>query len=262
MTRSDALDTLIHRVRRAQGLSLFLDYDGTLVPIGRRSAPTRPETAVLDLLADLAQVVAIQTVILSGRTLSSLADLLPVPGLILAGIYGLEVQIEGNKLERGPASARLRPIIARVKLDWERKVGARPGCAIEDKGLSVALHADGVDPVEAAGLMQAGRQAVADWLPAKEFRFIGGGDYLEVAPAEADKARAVDWFLDQSHRPDRLPVYFGDDANDDAAFASVRRRGGLTIGVGTRYNFENAGTIIASPAEVRAWLEQILIATR
>ncbi len=258
MTGPAELDRISRHLRSGLGLCLFLDYDGTLVPIGRRPAPTEPEAAVLGLLTGLAQAPAIQTIVLSGRTLSSLAALLPVPGITLAGTYGLEIQIAGDRRVRGPAWDCVRPTIARVKSEWERQFGAHPGCAIEDKGLSVALHADGVDPGEAAGLMQAARLALAEWLPAQDFRFIGGGDYLEAVPAAADKAQAVDWFLDQSPRPDRLPVYFGDDANDDGAFAAVRRRGGLTIGVGTRYTFQNAVTVIDSPAVVRAWLEKIL----
>ena len=88
----------------------------------------------------------------------------------MAGVYGLEIQIEGKRFTRGAPLALLRPILfERVKSEWEATIRGRPGFLIEDKGHTIALHAAAAPAPEADRVVTAARVALAEWLPAQEF---------------------------------------------------------------------------------------------
>ena len=258
MNDPEVLQAIHGHLGRGGGLNLFLDYDGTLMPIGGGPSELRSEPALVDLLRGLARCPATPTTVLSARPLAALNVLFPIPELTLAGVYGLEIQINGEHLSRAAPLPQVRPVLEHLKSRWEQMIAGRAGCWVEDKGLAVALHADGAAPAESARLMQAARSDAAGWLAAKDFVMRGGGNYLEVAPGAADKGQAVDWLLRHTPRPDLLPVCFGDDDNDDQAFAVVQRRGGLTIGVGQRCALPHALARVELPDRVRQVLHGIL----
>jgi len=68
----------------------------------------------------------------------------------------------------------------------------------------------------------------------------------------------VAWLLDQIHDPGALPVYFGDDDKDEEAFAVIRHRGGIPVGVGARFPLAQALARLPSPEAARAWLRSFL----
>ncbi len=79
------------RVRNASKVLLFLDYDGTLVPI----RPT-PELARLSperkkILAGLARLPAFNVGILTGRSLKNIRTAVKIPGMFFAANYGLAI---------------------------------------------------------------------------------------------------------------------------------------------------------------------------
>lgn len=258
MRESNILTGILRHLRAGGRLALFLDYDGTLVPIARTPGEARPDDALLALLADLARAPAFDAIVLSGRPLASLQAMLPVPGLTLAGTYGVEVRRDGKVVTRGVDAAQIRPVVEQVKSEWARLIAERGGFMLEDKGLAIALHARWAEPAEAGFVLETARAAATRLLPGQHFRILGGDRFLEAAPAAAHKGQTVDWLLDQRHDPGVLPVYFGDDDKDEEAFAVVRRRGGLPIGVGARFPLESALERLPSPEAVRAWLRKFL----
>jgi trehalose 6-phosphate phosphatase len=259
MNGARELEAVDRHVRAGRGLNLFLDYDGTLVPIGRgpRELVVEPELAAL--LAGLARYPGFSATVLSARPLSALVALFPIPELNLAGLYGLEIQLEGQRINRGEPPERVRPVLEQLKARWTRLIAGRSGFWIEDKGLGVALHASGAEPAEARDLVRTAREAAAGWLYLKNFLILGGDDYLEVVPGGANKGQAVTWLLAHNkQRPGRLPVYFGDDDNDDQAFAVIQRAGGVAVGVGARFPLPHATTHVESPVVVRQYLKGLL----
>ncbi len=140
MADSPVLHKIIAHRRGGGRLTLLLDYDGTLVPIAPTPDEALPDNVLLDLLKDLTGIPMTDTIILSGRPLESLRSMLPIPGLILAGTYGLELQ-RGDGVSAGQAPEQIRPIIARIQASWRELIDGRDGFLLEDKGLAVALHA-------------------------------------------------------------------------------------------------------------------------
>ncbi|WP_376792471.1 trehalose-phosphatase [Thermoflexus sp.] len=258
MRGSEILMRILGHLQAGGRLVLFLDYDGTLVPIARTPAEAQPDGELLGLLADLARAPTFDPILLSGRPLAALEAMLPVPGLTLAGTYGVEIRRGGRTIVRGADPAQVRHVVEQVKAEWECLTWGRSGFLLEDKGLAIALHARWAEPAEADLVLEAARAVVMPLLLPHHFRILTGDRFLEVAPAAAHKGQAVDWVLDQIRNPNALPVYFGDDDKDEEAFAVVRRRGGIPIGVGERFPLRSALGHLPSPEDVRVWLRRFL----
>ncbi len=232
---------------------LFLDYDGTLVPIAPSPDQARPDAALLELLAQLARGNVFRTVILSGRPLSALQAMLPVPGLMLAGLYGVETQMPDASVQRYIEPAELRSTIEKVKTAWTDLVRGRAGFLVEDKGSAVALHARFAAEADAEEVLPQAQSIASRLMRAGHFRLLGGQRFLEVAPAAAHKGKTVARLLAHGDW-NGLSVYFGDDDKDEEAFAIVQEHGGIPIAVGPR-ELAHAQECLPSPAAVREWLQ-------
>ncbi|MBN1438250.1 MAG: bifunctional alpha,alpha-trehalose-phosphate synthase (UDP-forming)/trehalose-phosphatase [Anaerolineales bacterium] len=237
---------------------IFLDFDGTLVPIARSPEEAVPDRGLLDLLSRLAGNGMFRPVILSGRPLSSLRRMFPINGLMLAGTYGIEIQTADGTLLRRPDTERLRPALETIAREWKHLTKDRAGFLIEDKGMAVALHARFADEADAQVVLKTARAAAETFLDGRDFRLLGGDRFLEAAPANASKRRTVDWLLDGYGSPRMLPVYFGDDDKDEEAFGAVRRRGGIPVVVGSRQPETRALIRLQNPQAVRERLEAFL----
>lgn len=262
MTSSGAEPAALARVRRhleAGGRAWrFLDYDGTLVPIAPAPDEARPDAALLALLSGLGADPRLRVAVLSGRSLASLQAMLAVPGLVLAGTYGLEVQIAGIREEAQAGTAALRPVIVRVIQAWAGLVGERAGFLVEDKGLAVALHARWAAPADAGWVLPRARALLETVAAAAPVRILGGERFLELAPAMAHKGQAVEWLARRLPWPRAEMAYFGDDDKDEEAYAVVRRLGGVPIAVGPRQHRVGALGWLPSPDAVRRWLASLL----
>ncbi len=239
-------------------LTLFLDYDGTLVPIAPTPAEAVPDQELLDLLGRLSEAELVRTIILSGRPLDELQHMLPVPGITLCGLYGVETAMNGNTVVRQPSQDGNRQSIERMREGWTTLTRGLTGFLLEDKGQALALHARWAEPAQAEHVLAAARDMATDMLDLHVFRLLDGDRYLEVAPASADKGETVEWLLSEYPLERDLTLYFGDDNKDERAFSIVQRHGGYAIGVGQRYALPGVDERVSSPNEVREWIRWIL----
>jgi trehalose 6-phosphate phosphatase len=249
---------ILAHLRDGGHLTLFLDYDGTLVPIAPTPAEAVPDPELAELLTRLSQAPAIRTVIISGRPLQDLVRMLPVNGLNFAGLYGVEMQMRDTSLVREPLRDGNREVIARVRDKWARLSDGLAGFLLEDKGQALALHARWAEASQAQRVLRAARDAATDLVDFHSFPLLDGDRYIEIAPANANKGETVEWLLSQHPIPGDLPVAFGDDNKDEAAFAVIQRRGGYAVGVGHRYPLPEVDDRVESPEVVRAWLRAFI----
>jgi trehalose 6-phosphate phosphatase len=207
--------------------AFLVDFDGSLAPIVDDPSAARPLPAAAVALRRLVPHLGCAAVV-SGRPATFLAEQLPVPGLLLVGLYGLEQVVDGE-LRRDPRALAYVDAVAAAAADLDALL---PGLLVERKGdLAVTVHwrrspdradeaMDAVSAVSAAHGLEApmrGRMAM-------ELR----------PPVPVDKGSVVTDVVTGMH----AAAFAGDDEGDVAAFAELARlhRGGelgagVSIGV-------------------------------
>jgi trehalose 6-phosphate phosphatase len=260
MMSQDAVD-VAGRLRQAERIWLFLDYDGTLADFAPTPEHVLPDPELVALITRLARHPQLRVAVVSGRRLSHVQRLVPVMGVMLAGTYGIELQTaEGERVDRLEYGA-IRPPLETVKPQWVNLLAGHEGFFLEDKGWSLALHARFADELESDRVLaEARRIAIRDIEEAAPglFRLLGGHKFLEIGPQLAHKGRTVEYLLSQYLWPGSLPVYLGDDDKDEEAFGVIKAQGGLAVVVASEPRETLADLRLPSTQAARRWLGTLL----
>lgn len=232
-------------------LLLLLDYDGTISPIVSAPAAARPHRAAPRLIARLAaRPDRLRVAIVSGRRIAQLRKFLGLgDGLLMAGVHGLELTDRRGRVFFAPGAGHCLAELEKVRRWIAANVPDSAGFVIEDKQVSIALHYRNAGRAAAAAIRRRLRRYLSSQASGLK---IGRGKMLvEVMPAVANKG-AVVTALARGVGRSFLPVYFGDDATDEDAFAALRNCG-ITVLVGGRRR-SLARYRIGGPAQVVAVL--------
>jgi trehalose-phosphatase len=252
-----APDLVNKRLAQANRLWLFLDYDGTLADFAPTPEHVDLDLEVIDVLTRLVQRRDIRVAVVSGRQLGQIRLLLPVPGVLLAGTYGIELQTpDGKRIDR-VASDIIRPVLDDLKPRWERLIAGREGFFLEDKYWALALHARFADDDQANIVLENARRMANDAASLGPFRLLGGHKFLEIGPRLANKGQTVAYLLDHYSWPGAMPLYLGDDDKDEEAFGVIKARGGIAILVAKEPRNSQADCRLESPQAVRHWLQTL-----
>lgn len=239
----------------APRLWLILDYDGTLADFASTPDTVIPDPALIELLSGLSKLPQTKLAVVSGRRLEHIRNLVPVPGVILAGTYGLEIQWADGRIEHQLKLFEVRPFLEALKPRWEALLAKHAGFYLEDKNWSLAIHARAPDPQDVLGQAQA---LAVEAGPGDLFAVQRDGPFLEVRPRAATKAMTVRLIWEQDFQDNATPVMLGDDNKDEAAFAVVNELGGMTVQVRDQLKSSRAQYRLASPTQARAWLANLL----
>jgi trehalose-phosphatase len=250
------------RLDQSERFWLFLDYDGTLAEFAPTPDHVVPDPELANLIERLARHPQFQVAVVSGRRLGHVQELVPVPGVLLAGTYGVELQTsEGTRIDRLDYDS-LRPALDALKPRWSDLIAGRQGFFLEDKGWALALHARYAAEDETGHVLAAARHladAAADRVDAEPFRLLGGHKFLEIGPRLAHKGLTVAYLLDTRPWPGALPIYLGDDDKDEEAFGVINARGGIAVLVAAEPQETEAHLRLPSPQAARRWLEMLLV---
>jgi trehalose 6-phosphate phosphatase len=251
--------TVQKQVNDAAKLRIFLDYDGTLAEFGEAPDEIYPDPALIELLERLRNHPRMQVVIISGRRLSHIQTLVPIPGIMLAGTYGVEfVDLNGTRIERVDFK-EIRPTLARVKPLWFELIRPHQEIYLEDKGWALALHAKSVGQATAKETIRLARLILDEIaIPTDLFRVLGGHKFIEIAPKLANKGLAVGYFISRYPLEGALPIYIGDDDKDEEAFEVILQNEGIAIKVGSHVGETIAHLHLDSPESVRQFLVSLL----
>lgn len=235
----------------ARHTAFFLDFDGTLVDLAPTPDAVLVPDALKHLLATLRDAADGALAIVSGRSIESIDALLAPLVLPVAGLHGAEWRdAQGACVRQFDADARLPQMQAVL----EAAVRAHPGMLLETKQISLALHYRNAPEREAQAL-EAVQRAIAPFADA--FVLQPGKMVFEIKPAGVDKGRAIESLLAGTPFAGRTPCFAGDDLTDEAGFAVVNARGGLSIKIGEGNTV--AHTRLPSVAHLLAWLAQLAI---
>jgi trehalose 6-phosphate phosphatase len=250
------------RLAEANRLWLFLDYDGTLAEFAPTPEHVNPDPELVDLLTRLAEDPCFRVAVVSGRRLSHVQQLVPVPGILLAGTYGVELRLPGGERVDRSEYDIIRPALDSLKAQWGNLIAGRQGFFLEDKGWALALHARFAAENDTEWVLAEARRAATEAMGAASpgiFRLLGGHKFLEIGPGLAHKGRTVDDLLDRFPWPGALPLYLGDDDKDEKAFCVVKARGGIAVLVAAQPRDTEADWRLDSPQAARRWMETLAI---
>ncbi len=238
--------------------ALFLDVDGTLVPIARTPHEVRVADHLPGLLGRLRQSLGGALALVSGRSLLDIDALFAPLALPAAGLHGQERRrADGRLVPAGPVDMAALDDVRRVAIDY---ASTHAGVLVEDKGLSVALHYR-LAP-ELGPLVRALAQQIA--LQHPSLRLIDGRKVVEFVTRGSDKGGAITAFMTEAPFHGRRPVFAGDDVTDEDGFAAVNSAGGLSIKViGTEASPHQtrptrAQCQVGTVADLHAWLAAVV----
>lgn len=230
-------------------LTLLLDFDGTLVPIGPTPDAIEVTEELRALVAEAAERLEGRVALISGRSLDQLDELWgrSLWPVTVAASHGLELRHDGHR--RAPPPTNIFPRLIR---EIGKAFPAGDGVVIELKSFGVGLH---------YRLAPGRREAVRAWAQERAAEYdliIQPGDMVfELRLPGADKGDAVRTIMSLPHFAGSRPVYIGDDLTDIPAIAAARALGGSGIAVGERIA-AYADEVVASPAAVHDRIRALL----
>jgi trehalose-phosphatase len=242
---------------RGEKIYLFLDYDGTIVPLA-----ATPQKAVLTgkMAGRLRRIVknpAIIPVIVSGRALKDIKSMVKLPGIIYAGNHGLEIDYYGRYLSI-VADKGFEKRIQQLKNILNRELKGIRGVILENKGVSLGAHYRLVAGKEVSLVKKIFYKITKSFIKNKQLKIKPGKKVLEIVPAlNWDKGKFVKWLLDtEAEDKNKITVfYLGDDKTDEDAF-KVLGKNGYTVFVGTP-GHSAARYFLRSTEEVGLFLDKL-----
>lgn len=225
--------------------SLFLDFDGTLVDIAARPDAVIVTDRMRGTLSALEMALPGRVAIVTGRPLAQIASLLDIPNLAMSGSHGAEMLWpDGDRVDIAPP-AWLAATTSRIAAFSEE----RPGVLVEEKPFGVAIHYREAPDEERACLRFAESLAFSD-----DIEMLHGKMVVELRMPGADKGAAVNAFMKRGPMAGTVPLVFGDDVTDEAAFVMARTLGGSGVLVGEERP-SAARYRLRSVADTLDWLE-------
>lgn len=229
----------------ATHLALFLDVDGTLLPLAETPADVRADANTGRLLEHLRRLHGRALALVSGRPLGEIDRLFAPHHFAAAGQHGAEWRDAAGA--SGKYTAHLAEL-ADLRRQVLRIAASDARLLMEDKGLTLALHFRRA-PERGPELSTVLATALAAY-PALALQH--GKCVLEVRPAGCGKDTAIRRMLNTKPFAGRRPLFAGDDVTDENAFRFINALGGFSIKVGA--GASNAHYRLADPSAVRTWL--------
>jgi trehalose 6-phosphate phosphatase len=215
-------------LRAADRISLFLDYDGTLVPFVQNPAQAQLDEQTRETLARISSNRRVSVTIISGRSLSDIHARVGLEGLTYAGNHGLEICGGGLQFIE-PTAAALTEELAQLSRRLADELCGIEGAVVEYKGLTTTIHYRQAAVREIGRIEDAVRAAVEQ--TAESFRTAPSKMAIEVVPRTGwHKGKAAAW-INQHLGGKPLSLFIGDDETDEDAFRALPD--GITVRVGS-----------------------------
>jgi trehalose 6-phosphate phosphatase len=244
------------------------DYDGTLAPIVADPTQAVPHPRTVEALAQLASSIG-TVAIVTGRPartaveLAGFADHDALDGLVVVGHYGLE---RWDASTDTVTAAEPLPGLDVVRQELPQLLASHDlaDAAVEDKGLSVAVHTRRLPDARSAYdvlVTPLTELAERNGLAAEPGRFV-----VELRPPGMDKGAALRSLVDE--RQATSVVFTGDDLGDLPAYDEVGRLRsdgvpGLLVCSGSdevTVLAERADVVVDGPAGVVAFIDDLTAA--
>ncbi|MGO3133206.1 MAG: trehalose-phosphatase [Alcaligenes sp.] len=236
--------------------ALFLDLDGTLVPLAARPDQVFLPPSTAGLLLNLHAACDGAVAVISGRDYASLhmaCTKLPLAMISSHGaaMYDADGQecwnIPVNPAEHHSLSRSVAALIHPYPLVW-----------MERKSHGVAVHFR--QRPELSDALAAELRVLCLEYPG--FELIRGHCVIELRMSGFDKGQALARAQSLPTFAERKPIMIGDDLTDEAAFDFVNQCGGLSIRIGAPEPASAAQFSLPQPTDLLVLLQTSLLETR
>lgn len=232
---------------RLDAYAFFFDLDGTLAEIQPTPEQVVVPPEVCHTLHTLFTGNDGALALISGRPIAELDALIAPLVLPAAGIHGAERrEIDGQRHE----TPLPNDIVGALQDALTHGLTSLPGCRLENKGASFALH------YRQAPNYKPEVTALAESLCLRypQLTVQTGKCVVELKPRGANKGAAINTFMQSPPFAGRTPLFIGDDTTDEAGFRQVNALGGISVKVGPGPS--EAHYRLANVAAVHLWLTQ------
>lgn len=231
---------------------LFLDYDGTLVPLVSEPQAAKPDRALKALLHRLAVLPGTEVVVVSGRPREVLDAWLGRLPVSLVAEHGGWIRERGQPWRSWGANVdpswktKIRPIM-------EEFAERLPGAFVEEKVFTLALHYRRANPQAAKTLIRELKTTLVELTAHTELQVMEGHKVIEVKAGPFSKGQAVRKWLEGKRWEFILAC--GDDRTDEDMFRALPKHA-WTIKVGQGHT--QARFFLPHPRELRRILAALL----
>jgi trehalose 6-phosphate phosphatase len=194
-------------------------------------------------------------VVVSGRPLQNLLNLLPIPGLNYLGSHGGEGLIFGKTFDAIGGKSTSEEVSG-----WKKKLAELlehlTGWWIEDKPQGFVLHYRQASPGQEDQLLKIIEPWKTDIIDRGSYQILPGKKVIEVLPCGVNKGAAIQKILLSADFMGYFPLYIGDDITDESVFAVIQSQG-LAFKVGGAERPTKATYFLENPAQVREFLARL-----
>lgn len=238
-------------------LLLFLDYDGTLVPIQAEPALATLSAEIRSLVEALSRLPKLDLVVISGRDSEFLAQQFEGLELFMAAEHGAKLY-DPRRREWLPliwtAISSWYPSAERIMQDYSKRV---PGSFVERKQYALAWHYR-KSPAEFASYQARKlKEELEIGLSNLPVSILSGSKVIEARAVEANKGNFIRNYLESylSEYPQTTIMALGDDVTDEEMIQALDTNS-LTIKVGDSQSC--ARYRLAQQSEVLTLLKQLI----
>ncbi|MEW6605902.1 MAG: bifunctional alpha,alpha-trehalose-phosphate synthase (UDP-forming)/trehalose-phosphatase [bacterium] len=229
-------EQIIKDFKTSNSRIIFLDYDGTLVPLTDKPQRSKPDNRLLKLLRILSEYPDTEVVLVSGRDKSTLKKWFGKLDISLSAEHGVWIK------EKNKDWLLLKPVSA----DWKSKlypllklaVDRLPASFIEEKEFSLVWHYRKSDP-ELASIRA--KELIDDLISLTaniDVQILSGEKVIEIKSAGINKGVIATHFI--SNKNYEFILAIGDDATDEDMFKVLPQKAySVTVGISSsfaRYN--------------------------
>ncbi|HEX5170392.1 MAG TPA: bifunctional alpha,alpha-trehalose-phosphate synthase (UDP-forming)/trehalose-phosphatase [Cyclobacteriaceae bacterium] len=245
------INNILQEYNSASSRHVFLDYDGTLVPLVRHPSMAHPSSDVLELLTRFSQCERTVLTIISGRDSRILNEWLGHLPLNLVAEHGAAVREIGHSwiFENDDGDNWKAAIRPTLELFTKRC----PGSFVEEKNLTLTWHYRNVERdlgfIRSRELLDNLYHLIRN----AHLHVIDGNKVIEVRIAGIDKGAAVKKIL--ADQPTDFILAIGDDRTDEDMFRALSDKA-VTIKVGSGHT--QAKYSLHNQAEVIHFLNQLI----
>lgn len=242
------LKTLIQNKKPA----FFFDFDGTLADIVENYNEVIFTTTTRSTIESLSEKYFVG--LLTGRSLIDIKNIISLPNLVYAGNHGLEIQMNTTNHWQHPDIPMQQLKASRQEL--QKIFAKKTGVKIENKNLSLAVH------------FRQAESNLEDWINSTTHNLIkkylmleafNGKKVINIYPkVKWDKGEALSKIMLFHKLDDHIPIYFGDDSNDEPAFAMINANKGISVHVGLENTKSLAKFYIENPLSLRELIQEIV----